>query len=213
MSDQTINCADCGRDFIWSSEEQRFYRERKYERPKRCKACRERRKAGKGQGIPGRSVPPAAAAPPPSRRQPQQRSQAQRSPRPAAARGPALPAWLRSVHFRFAAATVAAAWLLAALLFLGLGLDAVLSWLISINLATFAAYVYDKLIAGSGMMRVPEKVLLFQVAIGGVLGAWAGIRRFHHKTSPEKAYFRRRLWLIVAAQVALLALYFFVVKP
>lgn len=213
MSDETIICDDCGRSFIWSSEDQRYYRERNFARPKRCKSCRERRKAGSRQGMQGGSPPPSAASPSPARKQPQQRSQPQRSTRPAAPNGPALPAWMRRADVRFAAVTVAAAWLLAALLFLGLGLDAVLSWLIGVNLATFAAYVYDKLIAGSGMTRVPEKVLLFQVAIGGALGAWIGMRRFHHKTAARKAYFRRWLWGIVAAQIVLLAVYAFVLRP
>lgn len=208
MSDETIICADCGRSFIWSLEEQRFYRERNFERPKRCKACRERRKTGSRQGMQGGSPPPSAVSSSPSRKQPQPK----RSSRPGTQQGAALPAWTRRADIRYAAATVTAAWVLAALLFLGLGLDAVLSWLISVNLATFAAYVYDKLIAGSGMTRVPERVLLFQVAIGGALGAWIGMQRWHHKTGPKKAGFRFRLWLIVAVQVALLALYLFVLR-
>ncbi len=209
MSDETIICEDCGRSFIWSSEDQRYYRERNFARPKRCKSCRERRKAGSRQGMQGWNSAPSAASPSPARKP----VEPQRSTRPAAPNAPALPAWMRRADVRFAAVTVAAAWVLAALLFLGLELDAMLSWLIGVNLATFAAYVYDKLIAGSGMTRVPERVLLFQVAIGGGLGAWIGMQRWHHKTGPKKAGFRLRLWGIVAAQAVLLAVYFFVLRP
>jgi len=40
-ADQTIACADCGSDFVWTAEEQRFYREKGLRHaPRRCKSCR-----------------------------------------------------------------------------------------------------------------------------------------------------------------------------
>ena len=52
MSDKTITCADCGEEFTFSDEEQQFYSERGFQDPKRCKACRDRRKKERG-GSPG----------------------------------------------------------------------------------------------------------------------------------------------------------------
>lgn len=45
MSEQRLTCADCGREFVFSAEEQAFFRERGYDPPKRCKECREAKKA------------------------------------------------------------------------------------------------------------------------------------------------------------------------
>ena len=36
-----IQCQDCGDFFLFSAKEQRFYTQKGFSRPKRCKACRE----------------------------------------------------------------------------------------------------------------------------------------------------------------------------
>jgi hypothetical protein len=46
---KTIICADCGREFFWSDEEQDFYRQKGLSDPKICPICRARRKAEKLQ--------------------------------------------------------------------------------------------------------------------------------------------------------------------
>ncbi len=38
-------CAECGKPFVFGSEERRFYRERGFKEPTRCLDCRERRRA------------------------------------------------------------------------------------------------------------------------------------------------------------------------
>ena len=91
------------------------------------------------------------------------------------------------------------------------GLDPLLSWLLSITLITFLAYGYDKAIAGTRSVRVPEGVLLALALAGGTIGALAGMQIFRHKT--RKTIFRLRFWLIAAAQVALIVLYFIVIRP
>ena len=49
--DQHITCVDCGEDFIFTAGEQAFYREKGLTNaPTRCKACREKRKAGRAGG-------------------------------------------------------------------------------------------------------------------------------------------------------------------
>jgi hypothetical protein len=42
--DTSLQCSDCGRDFLWTSDEQAFYFERGLAAPKRCDACRANRK-------------------------------------------------------------------------------------------------------------------------------------------------------------------------
>lgn len=82
-------------------------------------------------------------------------------------------------------------------------LDWAQSWLLSITCTTFCTYGYDKLIAGTGATRVPERVLLTLAFAGGTVGALAGMRLFHHKTSKES--FLERFWLVVAVQIVVIA--------
>ena len=46
--EQTLTCADCGRDFSFSERDQEFYREKGFEPPKRCKDCRDAKKVQRG---------------------------------------------------------------------------------------------------------------------------------------------------------------------
>ena len=92
-----------------------------------------------------------------------------------------------------------------------LGLDVVISWVVAITLVTFLAYGYDKLVAGTGRTRVPESILLALTFAGGTVGALLGRWLFHHKT--VKGSFRLKFWLVVALQIALLAAYYFWLRP
>ncbi len=65
-------------------------------------------------------------------------------------------------------------------------------WLIVHNVVTFLVYGYDKRIAGSGVTRVPEGILLLQVLAGAVVGAPLARSVFRHKT--QKSSFRIRFW-------------------
>ncbi len=41
FADRTLTCISCGREFLFSSDEQAFFRERNFQNdPKRCKTCR-----------------------------------------------------------------------------------------------------------------------------------------------------------------------------
>lgn len=42
--ERVIECCDCGRKFLFTTGEQRFYASHQYQLPKRCKACRQRNK-------------------------------------------------------------------------------------------------------------------------------------------------------------------------
>ena len=62
--DQNIACADCGEEFVHSAEDQARYAERGFTNaPKRCRTCRDKRKAqgggggGRGRGAPGGGGP------------------------------------------------------------------------------------------------------------------------------------------------------------
>lgn len=43
-SDLTITCKQCGKDFIFSEDEQDFYKTRGFSTPQRCKSCRSKQK-------------------------------------------------------------------------------------------------------------------------------------------------------------------------
>lgn len=46
--DKIIKCADCGEEFVFTAGEQAFYAEKGFNNePKRCKACRDKRKQSK----------------------------------------------------------------------------------------------------------------------------------------------------------------------
>ncbi|MCL2321470.1 MAG: zinc-ribbon domain-containing protein [Oscillospiraceae bacterium] len=45
MSDKTLVCKDCGKDFVFTEGEQAFYKEKGFENdPLRCPDCRKARK-------------------------------------------------------------------------------------------------------------------------------------------------------------------------
>ena len=47
--DKTLNCKDCGSEFIFTAGEQEFYAEKGFQNePTRCKACRQTRKQSQG---------------------------------------------------------------------------------------------------------------------------------------------------------------------
>ena len=74
--------------------------------------------------------------------------------------------------------------------------------IIGVNVITFVVYGIDKLKAKKGKWRVPETTLLLLVIIGGSVGAWCGVKVWHHKTMHLK--FKYGIPLIMAVQVGLL---------
>ena len=48
FEDKTLVCQDCGKEFIFTAGEQAFYNEKGFDNePKRCKECRDKRKAAR----------------------------------------------------------------------------------------------------------------------------------------------------------------------
>ena len=73
--------------------------------------------------------------------------------------------------------------------------------LLAINIATFLLYGIDKYKAKKNLWRISEATLLTMAAIGGSIGAWAGMRLWHHKTMHKK--FKYGIPVIIIMQVAL----------
>ena len=73
---------------------------------------------------------------------------------------------------------------------------------LAINLLTFLFYGIDKWKAKRARWRIPESLLLGMAAVGGSIGAWLGMRVWHHKTQHKK--FRYGLPAILLAQIVLL---------
>ena len=78
---------------------------------------------------------------------------------------------------------------------------ALLLYLAAVNVITFAVYGADKRRARKGKRRVPEKTLFLLAAIGGSVGALAGMYAFRHKT--RHWYFVWGIPAILAVQIAL----------
>lgn len=73
-----------------------------------------------------------------------------------------------------------------------------------VNVVTFFVYGIDKLKAKRNWWRTPEATLLLLAAFGGSVGAWLGMKFWHHKTLHKK--FRYGIPLIFILQLALVGL-------
>lgn len=76
-----------------------------------------------------------------------------------------------------------------------------LIYLAIINVVTFFLYGIDKWKAKRLKWRISEATLLGLAVIGGSIGAWLGMKTWHHKTLHKK--FRYGIPLILIAQIAL----------
>lgn len=80
-------------------------------------------------------------------------------------------------------------------------MNIILYYLLAVNIATFFLYGIDKYKARKGRWRISEATLLLMAVIGGCIGAWAGMRLWHHKTMHKK--FKYGIPIIIIIQVAL----------
>lgn len=81
-------------------------------------------------------------------------------------------------------------------------LSILLIYLAIINVFTFFVYGIDKWKAKHAKWRLPESTLLGMAALGGSIGAWLGMKTWHHKTLHKK--FKYGIPLILCVQMALL---------
>ena len=61
-------------------------------------------------------------------------------------------------------------------------LQVIIIYFVVINLLTFITYGIDKLKAKRSKWRISEATLLALAVVGGSLGAWLGMKVWHHKT-------------------------------
>ena len=80
-------------------------------------------------------------------------------------------------------------------------MNIILGYLLAVNITSFFLYGIDKYKAKKGKRRISEATLLMMAAIGGSIGAWAGMRLWHHKTMHKK--FNYGIPIIIIMQVAL----------
>ena len=88
-------------------------------------------------------------------------------------------------------------------------LHIVLIYLVSINVVTFFMYGIDKWKAKKSRWRIRETALLGLAVLGGSIGAWLGMKVWHHKTQHKK--FKYGIPAIIIVQLALIV-YFIISK-
>lgn len=76
-------------------------------------------------------------------------------------------------------------------------------YLLGINAVTFIGYGIDKYKAKKAKWRIPEVTLLLLAVLGGSIGAWMGMKVWHHKTMYKK--FKYGIPAILLIQIALMA--------
>ena len=75
-------------------------------------------------------------------------------------------------------------------------------YLLVINVVTFIVYGIDKYKAKKAKWRIPETMLLLLAVLGGSIGAWMGMKVWHHKTMHKK--FKYGIPAILLIQIALM---------
>ena len=76
-------------------------------------------------------------------------------------------------------------------------------YLLAINAVTFIVYGIDKYKAKKAKWRISEATLLLLAVLGGSIGAWIGMKVWHHKTMHKK--FKYGIPVILLIQIALIA--------
>ena len=80
----------------------------------------------------------------------------------------------------------------------------ILIYLAVINVATFIMYGIDKWKSKRSKWRIREAALLGLAVLGGSIGAWLGMKVWHHKTMHKK--FKYGIPLILVAQIVIILL-------
>ena len=76
-------------------------------------------------------------------------------------------------------------------------------YLLAINAVAFIVYGIDKYKAKKAKWRISEATLLLLAVVGGSIGAWMGMKVWHHKTMHKK--FKYGIPAILIIQIALMA--------
>ena len=75
-------------------------------------------------------------------------------------------------------------------------------YLLGINAVAFIMYGIDKYKAKKAKWRISEATLLLLAVLGGSIGAWMGMKVWHHKTKHKK--FKYGIPAILLIQIALM---------
>ena len=73
-----------------------------------------------------------------------------------------------------------------------------------VDAVAFIVYGIDKYRARNGKWRIPEATLLMLAVVGGSVGAWLGMKVWHHKTRHRK--FRYGVPAILLLQIVVATL-------
>ena len=76
-------------------------------------------------------------------------------------------------------------------------------YLLAVNAVTFIVYGIDKYKAKKAKWGISEATLLLLAVLGGSVGAWVGMKVWHHKTMHKK--FKYGIPAILLIQIALMA--------
>ena len=86
-------------------------------------------------------------------------------------------------------------------------LDIALQYFAIINVATFLTYGLDKWKAKRSKWLIREAALLMLAVLGGSIGAWLGMKVWHHKTQHKK--FKYGIPAIIIVQAIIIWYLFF----
>ena len=84
-----------------------------------------------------------------------------------------------------------------------------LVYLLIVNAAGFLLMLVDKIKAKRNLWRIPEATLITVAAIGGSIGAIAGMNLFRHKTKHAKFYIGLPVILALQIVAAICIIFFF----
>ena len=83
-------------------------------------------------------------------------------------------------------------------------------YILIVNVLAIILYGIDKRRSQRKMYRIPENTLLWMARLGGGVGSWLGIKKFHHKTKHKRFMIIVPLWTVlwVAAIVYTIVKYY-----
>ena len=84
-----------------------------------------------------------------------------------------------------------------------------LVYLLLVNAAGFLLMLVDKIKARKNLWRIPEATLMGVAAIGGSIGAIAGMNLFRHKTKHAKFYIGLPVMLAFQIMAVICIIFFF----
>ena len=84
-----------------------------------------------------------------------------------------------------------------------------LIYLAAMNVVTFFLYGIDKLKAKHSRWRISEATLIWLSVFGGSVGAWLGMKGWHHKTQHKKFKYGLPLILLTRIIVVIVILYLY----